>query len=377
MYIKIPCDQVSFELKKMGVHPTGIALMAPKAVVEPLRLVGVRAPGANIIKQEMLAMGADAANAKGTINCSIERTDVILLGSRTQYRHLAHKLRANQGWFGLDEVIRDIEDYLTDHELATILADGRTLTYEKMRIMGILNVTPDSFYSGSRVTAGSLILKRAGKMLDDGADVLDIGGESTRPGSDPVPAEEEIRRVVGAISEIRRAYPEAILSVDTYHAATARAALDAGADIINDVTAGTGDPDMLSVAKEKDAPLILMHMRGTPKTMMSADMKAYHNVVGDVMEYLLTRTEACEAMGIGRTKLMLDPGLGFAKDVSGNLELSRGLAELTGHGIPVLVAGTMALSAAAVFAGTQMVRVHDVKENVRLIRMLEAILSCR
>ena len=340
MYIKIPCDQVSFELKKMGVHPTGIALMAPKAVVEPLRLVGVRAPGANIIKQEMLAMGADAANAKGTINCSIERTDVILLGSRTQYRHLAHKLRANQGWFGLDEVIRDIEDYLTDHELATILADGRTLTYEKMRIMGILNVTPDSFYSGSRVTAGSLILKRAGKMLDDGADVLDIGGESTRPGSDPVPAEEEIRRVVGAISEIRRAYPEAILSVDTYHAATARAALDAGADIINDVTAGTGDPDMLSVAKEKDAPLILMHMRGTPKTMMSADMKAYHNVVGDVMEYLLTRTEACEAMGIGRTKLMLDPGLGFAKDVSGNLELSRGLAELTGHGIPVLVAGS-------------------------------------
>ena len=343
-------------------------------------------------------MGADAANAKGTINCSIERTDVILLGSRTQYRHLAHKLRANQGWFGLDEVIRDIEDYLTDHELATILADGRTLTYEKMRIMGILNVTPDSFYSGSRVTAGSLILKRAGKMLDDGADVLDIGGESTRPGSDPVPAEEEIRRVVGAISEIRRAYPEAILSVDTYHAATARAALDAGADIINDVTAGTGDPDMLSVAKEKDAPLILMHMRGTPKTMMSADMKAYHNVVGDVMEYLLTRTEACEAMGIGRTKLMLDPGLGFAKDVSGNLELSRGLAELTGHGIPVLVAGsrkgyigkvlgdlppeerlegTMALSAAAVFAGTQMVRVHDVKENVRLIRMLAAILSCR
>ena len=377
MYIKIPCDQVSFELKKMGVHPTGIALMAPKAVVEPLRLVGVRAPGANIIKQEMLAMGADAANAKGTINCSIERTDVILLGSRTQYRHLAHKLRANQGWFGLDEVIRDIEDYLTDHELATILADGRTLTYEKMRIMGILNVTPDSFYSGSRVTAGSLILKRAGKMLDDGADVLDIGGESTRPGSDPVPAEEEIRRVVGAISEIRRAYPEAILSVDT---------------------AVRGDPDMLAVAKQNDAPLILMHMRGTPKTMMSADMKAYHNVVGDVMEYLLTRTEACEAMGIGRTKLMLDPGLGFAKDVSGNLELSRGLAELTGHGIPVLVAGsrkgyigkvlgdlppeerlegTMALSAAAVFAGTQMVRVHDVKENVRLIRMLEAILSCR
>ena len=145
MYIKIPCDQVSFELQKMGVHPAGIALMAPKAAVEPLRLVGVRAPGANIIKQEMLAMGADAANAKGTINCSVERTDVILLGSRPQYRHLVQKLRANQSWFGLDNVIKDIEDYLADQKLATVLADGRTLTYEKMRIMGILNVTPDSF----------------------------------------------------------------------------------------------------------------------------------------------------------------------------------------------------------------------------------------
>ena len=172
MYIKIPCDQVSFELKKWGSIRLGLPSWHPRRLWNRCVLIGVRAPGANIIKQEMLAMGADAANAKGTINCSIERTDVILLGSRTQYRHLAHKLRANQGWFGLDEVIRDIEDYLTDHELATILADGRTLTYEKMRIMGILNVTPDSFYSGSRVTAGSLILKRAGKMLDDGADVL-------------------------------------------------------------------------------------------------------------------------------------------------------------------------------------------------------------
>jgi len=390
LYIKIPCDQVSFELKKMGVHPTGIALMAPKAVVEPLRLVGVRAPGANIIKQEMLAMGADAANAKGTINCSIERTDVILLGSRTQYRHLAHKLRANQGWFGLDEVIRDIEDYLTDHELATILADGRTLTYEKMRIMGILNVTPDSFYSGSRVTAGSLILKRAGKMLDDGADVLDIGGESTRPGSDPVPAEEEIRRVVGAISEIRRAYPEAILSVDTYHAATARAALDAGADIINDVSEGgiTGIanvplkqrqeeyPEMFRVVGELKVPYILMSVQPTLAKMLKGFAR-----------------EVQQLRDLGAKDIILDPGFGFGKNLIQNYQIYDEMEKLNVMELPVLVGisrksmiykllggdattslnGTAVLDTIALMKGASILRVHDVKEAAEAVKIVEAM----
>lgn len=210
--------------------------------------------------------------------------------------------------------------------------------------------------------------------------------------------EEEKRRVTGALSALRKQFPEAILSVDTYHAETAEAALAAGADIINDVTAATGDGRMLDVAARARAPLVLMHMRGTPKTMMGDEMKTYHNVVGEVSQYLLERAAACARAGLGKDKVILDPGLGFAKDLEGNLALCHGLGEMTGHGIPVLLAGsrkgfigkvlgdlpteerlegTMALSAAALYAGAQMVRVHDVKENVRLIRMLEAIRRCQ
>ena len=210
--------------------------------------------------------------------------------------------------------------------------------------------------------------------------------------------EEEKRRVTGALAALRKAFPESILSVDTYHADTAEAALEAGADIINDVTAATGDGRMLETAARAKAPLVLMHMRGTPKTMMTEDMRSYQNVVGEVSQYLLERVAACAEAGLGNDKVILDPGLGFAKGRAENLDLCSGLAEMTGHGIPVLLAGsrkafigkvlgdlpaeerlegTMALSAAALYAGAQMVRVHDVKENVRLIRMLEAIRACR
>lgn len=282
--------------------------------------------------------------------------------------------------------------------MVTCLADGRKLTYEKMRVMGILNVTPDSFYAGSRISGEEALLQKAESMLREGADLLDIGGESTRPGADPVTPEEEKRRVTGALAALRKAFPESILSVDTYHADTAEAALEVGADIINDVTAATGDGRMLETAARAKAPLVLMHMRGTPKTMMTEDMRSYQNVVGEVSQYLLERAAACAEAGLGNDKVILDPGLGFAKGRAENLDLCSGLAEMTGHGIPVLLAGsrkafigkvlgdlpaeerlegTMALSAAALYAGAQMVRVHDVKENVRLIRMLEAIRACR
>jgi dihydropteroate synthase len=326
----------------------------------------------------------------------VDRGDVILLGSRKQYAHLVQKLQSMAGWFGIQNIIEDIRQFLEDEELKTVLADGRVLTYEKMRIMGILNVTPDSFYAGSRVGAADALLQKAGTMLEQGADILDIGGESTRPGAEPVPVEEEIRRVTGALEQIKKHYPAAICSVDTYHAATAKAALACGADIINDVTAGTGDPAMVPVATEAGAPLVLMHMRGTPRTMAQPENKVYHNVIEDVAVYLLQRAQACKTAGLGKEKLILDPGIGFAKDVAQNLALAANLDALTHHGMPVLLAasrkgcigkvlgglppeerleGTLAFSAAAVYGGARLVRVHDIKENVRMIRMLEGILS--
>ena len=260
-----------------------------------------------------------------------------------------------------------------------------------MRVMGILNVTPDSFYSGSRV--GADVVARAEQMLADGADILDIGGESTRPGSDAVSVEEETRRVVPAIEAVKKALPQCVISVDTYHAQTAQAAINAGADIINDVTALTGDADMAQVAAAAKVPVVLMHMRGTPKTMQQNC--EYTNVVTEVAAYLQQRAEELAELGIGADKIILDPGIGFAKNTQQNLELLRGLDALTSFGYPVLLAasrktvigdvlsglppqerleGTIALSLQAVYAGANMVRVHDVKENVRAIRMLEAVL---
>ncbi|WP_276691909.1 dihydropteroate synthase [Acidaminococcus massiliensis] len=398
MFLTIPAERIRTEMEKLEVHPAGIGLMVPKAAVLPLKLLSIRTPAANIIKQEMLSLGGDCVNPKGTINCSLDRVDVILLGNRRQYQALKQKLKTMAGWFGIQGVLDDLQAFLEPGEMVTCLADGRKLTYEKMRVMGILNVTPDSFYAGSRISGEEALLQKAESMLREGADLLDIGGESTRPGADPVTPEEEKRRVTGALAALRKAFPESILSVDTYHADTAEVALEAGADIINDVTAATGDGRMLETAARAKAPLVLMHMRGTPKTMMTEDMRTYQNVVGEVSQYLLERAAACAEAGLGNDKMILDPGLGFAKGRAENLDLCSGLAEMTGHGIPVLLAGsrkafigkvlgdlpaeerlegTMALSAAALYAGAQMVRVHDVKENVRLIRMLEAIRACR
>lgn len=394
MIIKLNERNLQREIAALGVHPASVGIFAAKSQIVPLKLTAVRTPAANILKQEMLAAGGDCAVPSGCILNDTERMDVILLGTVKHYRILARKL-AQMPFFGLTGIKENLQKFLAAQRPVTFLADGRTLTYEKMRIMGILNVTPDSFYGGSRLEGEAAVLERAGQMLADGADILDIGGESTRPGAGAVTAQEEIRRVAPAIEAIKKAYPQCIVSADTYHAQTAQAAINAGADIINDVTALTGDAQMAQVAAETKVPVILMHMRGTPKTMQQNCQ--YANVVAEVAAYLAQRAEDLAQLGIGAEKIILDPGIGFAKNTAQNLELLQGLDALVGLGCPVLLAasrktvigetlgnlppqerleGTIALSCQAVYAGAHLVRVHDVKENARAVRMLEAVL-CR
>ena len=186
MFLTIPSERIRYEMEKIEVHPMGMELMAPKASVEPLKLLQIRTPAANILKQEMLALGGECVNPKGTINCSLDRVDVILVGNRRQYRKLVTKLGTMANWFGIQSIMDDLWEFLEPGPVVTLLADGRKLTYEKMRVMGILNVTPDSFYAGSRISGEEALLAKAETMLRDGADLLDIGGESTRPGADPV-----------------------------------------------------------------------------------------------------------------------------------------------------------------------------------------------
>lgn len=246
-------------------------------------------------------------------------------------------------------------------------------------VMGILNATPDSFHAASRVDLDGA-LHQAEAMLREGAAILDVGGMSTRPGSVEVEADEELRRVVPVVEAIHRRFPEAWISVDTYRAAVARAAVEAGAGLVNDVGAGLLDPAMLSTVAALHVPYIAMHMQGTPRTMQQAPQ--YTDVAAEVTRFLSQRLHACRAAGIA--DVVLDPGFGFGKTTDHNYQLLKGLERITALGEPVLVGvsrkrminevlgitaehglnGTSIVNTIALLKGASILRVHDVKEAV-------------
>ena len=256
------------------------------------------------------------------------------------------------------------------------------------RVIGILNLTPDSFSDGGRLATVEDALRAAGRMLAQGANGLDLGGQSTRPGASDVGPEEEARRLLPALAAIRAAHPEAILSVDTFRAPVAAAALEAGADWINDVGGGRRDPAILKVVAAADCPYVLMHSRGDSTSM--DELAVYGDVVQEVRQELLEGSGRAMAAGIRRERLIWDPGLGFAKTTEQNLELLRRLSELAGDGFPVLVGpsrkrfigavleeprprarlwGTAAVCGQAIAAGATILRVHDVGPIVQVVRM--------
>ena len=257
--------------------------------------------------------------------------------------------------------------------------------------MGVVNVTPDSFSDGGLFADANEAVGHAAKLVDEGADLIDIGGESTRPGADPVPVDEELARVIPVIQALRAARPETAISVDTRHAAVAVPAIAAGADLVNDVGAGR-DPAMFGVVREAGAGLVLMHMLGEPRTMQ--DDPRYDDIVADVHEHLRERVEAAVFAGIGSDQLAVDPGIGFGKDLDHNLAVLHDLERFTDLDAALLVGasrkrfiGTLtgvedardrvegSLGAAVWSAGhgADVVRVHDVLATVRAVRVVDAI----
>lgn len=253
--------------------------------------------------------------------------------------------------------------------------------FYKPLIMGILNVTPDSFSDGGRYSDISSAVAQVQKMLKEGVDVLDIGGESTRPGANPVSAEEQIRRVIPVIQAVRE-FTDTLISIDTTCSAVAKVALDAGANLINDVSGGLNDAEMLSLAAQAEVPIILMHRQGTPKTMQ--DNPYYEDVVREVLDALLLRAAEALAAGVKKENIVLDPGIGFGKRKQDNLDLLAHLDVLVALGFPVLlgtsrkrfmgsicdvseptelITATAVTTALGVMAGVKMFRVHDVREN--------------
>lgn len=261
---------------------------------------------------------------------------------------------------------------------------GRTL------VMGIVNVTPDSFYDGGRHRAMGSAVAHAEALIQAGADILDVGGESTRPGALAVGEEEELRRVLPVIESLARGAAVPV-SIDTMKAGVARRAIEAGAQIVNDVSGLENDPNMASVVAQTSVALILMHMRGTPRTMQQ--QTTYHSVMDEISEVLGARLLRAEQAGIPRSRVVLDPGIGFAKTAHDNLVILNRLGMLHCHGCALLVGasrksfldrlfgwpleerleGSLAAAAAAVMAGAQIVRVHDVKETRRVVDVVAAI----
>lgn len=260
-------------------------------------------------------------------------------------------------------------------------------------IMGIVNVTPDSFSDGGRFADPGRAVEHALAMVSEGADILDIGGESTRPGAEPVGEAEELRRVLPVIRALR-SQSQVLISIDTMKASVARAALDAGADIINDVTGLRGDAAMVRLAAERDCGLVAMHMIGDPQTMQTAPH--YENVVTEVRAYLEERLRILTAAGIAPERIALDPGFGFGKTLEHNLSLLRHLPQLAIGDRPLLIGvsrksmigkvlhstdmadrhwPTIALTAYAREHGARIIRVHEVKPNAQALRMIEAILG--
>jgi dihydropteroate synthase len=263
-------------------------------------------------------------------------------------------------------------------------------------IMGVLNVTPDSFSDGGQFVDAEAAFQHAERMVEEGAAILDVGGESSRPGSEPVALEEELRRVIPAIRRIRVRFPDLLLSIDTYKAETARQALAAGADIINDISALRADREMIEVLRQSDAGIIIMHMRGTPKTMQVDPH--YENVVSEVFEFLRQRRDELVQSGVDRARIAIDPGYGFGKRVQDNMELVRQLERFVELGQPIVVGisrksmiahllgdqklqlgdrlwPTVALTCLLREKGGHIFRVHDVRPNLEALRMTEAILS--
>lgn len=266
---------------------------------------------------------------------------------------------------------------------------GKLHHFEHPIVMGIINLTPDSFYADSRTNETTHLLKQVEKMLEEGASIIDLGAQSTRPNANFLSAEEESARLIESFKSLRKYFPEALFSVDTFHSKVADIALSEGADIINDVSGGNLDENMMKVVAKHHTPYVLMHMKGTPQNMIQHS--TYQNLQTEIIAYFHQKINKSKSLGI--IDIIIDPGFGFAKNIEQNFQLLNGLENLQALQKPILVGlsrksmiyktlditakealnGTTALNSVALLKGASILRVHDVKEAIETIRLLEKL----
>ncbi|AEV70479.1 dihydropteroate synthase [Acetivibrio clariflavus] len=373
------------EIRKIGVDAVSIPWLSNKALFITMKIENVSTFAANIIKQEMLGKGGDVAVNRGVANFSISTSDILIMGTYSQYNKLIYKLEMQPGI--LKEIGEEIKRVLTGLDVGKPeyfeCGKYKLPIGEKTYIMGILNVTPDSFYDGGKYNNIESAVKRAREMIENGADIIDVGGESTRPGHQPVEATEEINRVMPVIEVLAKEFNVPI-SVDTSKAIVAEKALKAGAHIVNDVWGLQKDAGMAEVVAKYGAGVVMMH---------NSDNCEYSDLMGDIIKFLRKSIEIAEKAGIRKENMVIDPGIGFGKNLDQNLEVMRRLKELSTLNLPVLLGtsrksmignvldlpveerleGTAATVTLGIAKGADFVRVHDVKEMARVVRMTDAM----
>jgi dihydropteroate synthase len=378
-------------MEKAGVDPAGMKLMEGKAFHLNLKVERITPRVSNLLKQEMLSLGGDAAVDRRGLDCSAELTDAILMGTRKQFDRLALKLAEYPVCQTLGHTLRDtLRNLSKTHHILRCRKQTFTLG-KKTLLMGVLNVTPDSFSDGGLFLEKEKAVARGLKMVEEGADMIDIGGESTRPASNPLSQEEELSRVIPVIESLAQK-TDAPISIDTYKSAVAREAIQAGAALINDISGLHFDPHLARVAAQERVPLILMHIRGTPETMQR-DIH-YDSLFSEILQSLRQSIQGAESAGVDPDQILIDPGIGFGKTVEHNLLILKHLSEFRTLGKPVLVGtsrksfigkilnaeqipdrleGTLSSIAIAVMNGAHIIRCHDVPESKKAVAVADAI----
>ena len=380
-------QEARYYLNQIGVADEGYAFMAPKAVYRCILLKDIPCRWANIIKQEMLSKGGEAAVCRDSLYAE-GKTDVLLMGTVKHFRLLIKKLQIQPALLQKISIeIKRIIDNLEPHQNTMQLAGGKTMEFGKRTlIMGILNVTPDSFSDPGYYFQEDKAFARAMQMIEQGADIIDVGGASARPASKMAEEQEELARILSLVK--RLAAEDVIISIDTFRSTVARECLAAGAHIINDIGRLQLDQGLLTVLVEFQAPVILMHNR-----LQYNQGLPYQDLVSDIISELDESINQAINGGLMPGRIIIDPGIGFGKDMQQNLILLQRLRDFKTLGKPILIGasrktfigevlnadvedrmeGTLAVTAVSIMNGADIIRIHDVKENVRVARMTDAV----
>jgi len=393
-------DEAKKLMFKLGVSREGIKILSPKAVYLGFKIEGIKSWEANIIKQHLLSLGSDAAVERSALVKDIE-TAAFVFGNLSQLEKFCQKLK-NQP-FNLKEISRSISFYLDSlHKKEFVFhARDKRLKIKKPLICGIINITDDSFSGDGLLSKAAnsfskikkTALRKCEQMIKDGAEIIDIGGASSRPFSRQIKDTEEIKRVIPILGAIRKRFRKVPISVDTHKYIVAKKAVDEGVDIVNDITALRGDLRMASLIKKHKLGCVLMHMKGTPKTMQINP--SYKDVVEEELSFFKERLNFCSEQKIRNEQIFIDPGIGFGKRTGDNTKIINELYKFKIFGLPIFLGlsrksfigkvlnveaenrltGTITASVISLIRGANVLRVHDVSQTAQAMKIASKILN--